>query len=512
MVRRKLNLSFFVKLLWLLPLIFSTTLSAQRSVVTVNILNGKVVSKKQDSTNYSTIYIHPVGNQRTHEINAITLMTSSTWSTCGINNGSLIAVASGGTPPYTYALSNGWIFQTGNFPFLLPGNYTLTVTDAVGQVATASVTINNTFLPPSYLPATWHPASGCATQDASITLFATGGAPPYQYSIDDVNYQSSNTFSNLYPGFYTFFVKDANGCKLLIDAFVVNYLMSPTCNASVGFTYTDRVCGNDGSIHGHAFGVGGPFLYSLDGTNYQSTMDFTNLSAGIYYLHVRFADGTEAIFTFVLRPSCAIRIDYITVDAACQQNDGTLTATASLGTAPYTYTLDGVNFQASNVFTGLSPGSYFITVKDANGFTSSAFAELYDRCPSVTLTATSEGCAHNDGTITATATKGTAPYQYSIDGINFQSSNIFTGLPAGNYTITLKDALGFTSTANITINYNCFGVTATHTNVVCGNMNATIITTAIGGTGPYQYSLNGINFQPGNIFNGLGAGTYTVTV
>jgi gliding motility-associated-like protein len=513
MCRRKLNLSIFKKLVWLLSLICSTSIFAQRSVVSVNILGGRIVDSETDFPVSSFTGIRSSGNQRTFIINSvITLTITTTGSTCNSNNGSLIAVASGGTAPYTFALSNGWVFQTGNFPFLAAGNYTLTVTDAIGQTATAGVTITNSFSPPLYAMPVYQPASGCAMQNASVTLSATGGTPPYQYSMDEVNYQAGNTFSNLYPGFYTFFVKDANGCTVAYNAFSMNYLMNPSCDVSIGLTYTDRVCGNDGFIQGGALGPGGPFLYSLDGVNYQSILNYNNLVAGTYYLHIKYANGSIAILAFVMRPSCAIRIDYITVDAACLQNDGILTATASYGTAPYTYTLDGVNFQASNVFTGLSPGNYFITVRDANGYRSSLAAVLYDRCPAVTLTATNETCVHNDGTITATATKGTPPYQYSIDGVNFQSSNIFTGLAAATFTITLKDALGFTTTGTISINYNCLAVTTIHTNVVCGNGNGTITATGSGGTAPYQYSINGINFQSSNIFNDLGSGTYTVIV
>ena len=95
------------------------------------------------------------------------------------------------------------------------------------------------------------------------------------------------------------------------------------------------------------------------------------------------------------------------------------------------------------MFSGLAAGPYTITVKDANACTKTATITLGAAGAALAVTVTSTNPLCNGGatgTITATATGGTAPYTYSKDGTTFQSSNVFSGLLAGPYTITVKDA------------------------------------------------------------------------
>lgn len=442
---------------------------------------------------------------------AINVTVTVTGSTCGYYNGSIIAIASGGTSPYTYDIGDGWKYKTGNFPREAPGTYTLVVTDATGQSTSVPVTIGNTYPKVTLKAASYKRVSQCDKADASINLQASGGVPPYEYSMDGINYQSSNVFSNLYVGVYDFYVRDVNGCIGSFNAWDVgDFSNYNTCNAS-GLGYPTAVCGNEGEIDVTGYGPNRPYTYSIDGVNYQSLGVFKNIGPGIDTVRLKDATGALEIIVIPVHHSCYIGIDYISVDAACQQNDGTLTVTASNGTAPYTYTIDGVNYQSGNQFTGLAPGTYFITVKDANGFTNSLPATVYDRCPTVSAIVADETCVKNDGTIKATPHKGTAPYQYSIDGVNFQSSTYFTGLAAGSYTVTIRDANGFSSTADVIIKNACIQVSAQTVNTKCGGSNGSITASANNGTAPYQYSLDGVNFQTSNTFNNLKAGTYTVT-
>ena len=99
------------------------------------------------------------------------------------------------------------------------------------------------------------------------------------------------------------------------------------------------------------------------------------------------------------------------------------------------------------------------------------------------------------------------PYTYSIDGSTFQNSNEFTGLVAGNYTIVLKDALDCTMNTTVTINEpDPLTVTAT---LIDDN---TITATGAGGTGPYQYAIDGTTFQTSGTFSNLSNGNYIITV
>lgn len=443
---------------------------------------------------------------------AIIINTIVTDATCGSSNGSIAVVASGGTSPYTYSLNNGAIYNAGNFPLLSGGTYTVTVSDANGVTASTNVTVANTHSPPQLTASSVTAPSACDAFDAVVTLAASGGLPPYQYSMDAVNFQTSNVFSNLPDGLYDFFVKDANGCVGRFNGFnIIPKLFPAGCNGGYGVSYSAYVCNYEGNLTATAHGTLGPYTYSLDGVNYNTTGEFTNLAPGIYPIYFKDAAGHIEVFGVAIVQICEIVIDYTTVSANCGQNDGTLTVSASNGTSPYTYSIDGINYQSSNVFTGLAASNYNVTVRDAAGLTNSQGVVLDDLCPQVTATVIGESCGGNDGTITATATNGTSPYQYSIDGVNFQNSNVFSGLVTGSYTITLKDANGFTATATIFVPEICINVNATATNATCGNNNAKITASASNGTAPYQFSINGVDFQSSNIFNGLASGTYTVT-
>ena len=255
-----------------------------------------------------------------------------------------------------------------------------------------------------------------------------------------------------------------------------------------------------------------PYGYSLDGVNFQTTLPvINNLGPGYHTVYVKDATGLTNLYTIYLIEGCPLGIEFIGVDASCAQSDGSLTANVINGIQPYTYSIDGVHYQAGNTFTGLAAGNYTVTVMDQNGDSVSDFATVYNRCPTITTTETDETCGQKNGSITATGNKGTTPYQFSIDGTNFQASNIFTGLASGNYKVILRDANGFRDSSTITVNNNCVQLSLSIVNTTCGNNNGSITAMASNGTAPYQYSIDGVNFISNNLFNNLAAGNYTIT-
>jgi gliding motility-associated-like protein len=124
--------------------------------------------------------------------------------------------------------------------------------------------------------------------------------------------------------------------------------------------------------------------------------------------------------------------------------------------APIEYSLDGINWQASGDFFNLPVGVYRVKVRDATCIDSitvnivQAFPDLVINNAAITAAS----CSGNpDGQLTVSSSGGNNPYSYSIDGINFQSSNIFN-LIAGNYTLTLKDNNGCLANQNLVIPLN----------------------------------------------------------
>ncbi len=133
--------------------------------------------------------------------------------------------------------------------------------------------------------------------------------------------------------------------------------------------------------------------------------------------------------------------------------------------------------------------------------------------PSATAVKVDPTCAPN-GTITVTATGGQAPYQYSINGgTTYQTSNTFTGLAGGTYTVIVRDNLNCVSaTQTITLNASA-PVTqqVAKTDANCTTTGTITITPGGGGQPPYEYSINGgTTYQSSNVFTGLAAGTYNV--
>lgn len=311
----------------------------------------------------------------------------------------------------------------------------------------------------------------------------------------------------------------------------------PPPNPCAGITITvsaatvnPTVGSNNGSITAVGAGSTG-FTYSLNGGAFQSSGSFTGLAAGSYTVVAKDANGCTGSnsFTLVAPNPCAgvtITVSATTVNPTTGNNNGSITASASGGTGPYTYNINGGAFQASGSFTALGAGSYTIVGKDANGCTGSAVFNLVttNPCSGVTITVTGTvtnptSAGASDGSIVANASGGATPYTFSINGGAFQASGTFSNLAQGNYTITAKDVNGCTGTNNFTLTAPnpCAGVTITVSNAVVNNTpcesppTGSITVTPGGGTGPYTYRLNAGSFQASNVFSNLVAGVYSVT-
>lgn len=124
-----------------------------------------------------------------------------------------------------------------------------------------------------------------------------------------------------------------------------------------------------------------------------------------------------------------------------------------------------------------------------------------------------------NGSITVSASGGSG-FTYSLNNGTFQSSATFTGLAAGNYTVSAKSSAGCTGSQTFTLTSptpSCTGVnivvtaTATPGGACSASSTGSITATATGSTG-LTYSINGSTFQPTGAFTNLAAGAYTVTV
>ncbi|WP_373553581.1 gliding motility-associated C-terminal domain-containing protein [Haliscomenobacter sp.] len=201
---------------------------------------------------------------------------------------------------------------------------------------------------------------------------------------------------------------------------------------------------------------------------------------------------------------------------SCNQNNGSIATNGTGGTAPYEYSLNGGSFHSSSSFTNLASGNYTVSVRDANGCSSSQNVTLNaGSAPSLSIAnVTQPGCGQNNGRFTAQGSGGTSPYQYSLNSGTFQSSGSFTNLAAGSYSVTILDANGCTSTQSQDLSApgapNLSIVTPLQPS--CNEANGAFTAQASNGRAPYEYALNNGSFQSAGRFGNLAAGTYTVSV
>jgi hypothetical protein len=141
----------------------------------------------------------------------------------GSATGAITVSATGGSGNYTYNWNGtGGLYTGQNRTGLVAGNYILTVKDPTTNcTVTQTIEVSQpTPLNIEWIEKTWRNGYGlsCATsQDGELTIYASGGTGPYEYSINDGPYQSSNVFSNLPAGTYYTTIKDANGCLVTSD-------------------------------------------------------------------------------------------------------------------------------------------------------------------------------------------------------------------------------------------------------------------------------------------------------
>ena len=445
----------------------------------------------------------------------IRLSTSS--SLCSEANGSLLVEGvTGGTAPYTYSI-DGTTFQSGTlFEGLLAGSYKVSVKDVYGCIFSGSTSLTD-IAGPSAVSATTKTAT-CADNDGSLQVGAvTGGTAPYTYSIDGTTFQGSTSFSGLASGTYTVVAKDANGCTVSTSASVPKLepsdfdagILASTCGNSNGEISIKTVSG----------GLS-PYTYSIDGSSFQASTTFSGLKAATYTLWVKDANGCTYSRQLALPDRAGPTDISPAIEAStCGLANGEISfGSISGGTAPYSYSLDGSNFQASERFTGLAAGSYQLTVKDANGCLYSENVELENIAGpnELTISSSSSSCSEANGEVMVTAvTGGTAPYTYSIDGINFQAEQSFASLLAGSYELTVKDANGCTFSKEVVLE-DIPGPTALNAETTpssCGQADGTLqVNSQSGGTAPYSYSLDGINYQQEALFTGLSAGEQQLRV
>ncbi|WP_264565762.1 T9SS type A sorting domain-containing protein [Flavobacterium sp. N3904] len=356
----------------------------------------------------------------------------------------------------------------------------------------------------------------CYNNGSAKVEVLSGGTPPYFYSIDNGPFTTNNIFTSLYPGEYVITTKDAVGCSVAFT-----HVLYPVNSISVNTNVVNNYCygQKEGSIEIIASGGAGSYKYSLKNkksgvilANNQSQNTFSKLPAGLYIVTVSDVIGcTSSEHQIEIFEPDPILLNTTTTTATCVNNKATLTVSAIGGTTPYQYSIDnGITFTSNNVFSSLVPGTYAIVVRDVNNCMSSVAATVtpvsYPTIVAVVSNVTCNGA--NNGSIEVSTIGGQTPYQYSLNGSTYQTSNNFNNLYTGVHTIQVIDFNGCTSIISIVLKEPAPLSATVTTN------NQTIIITATGGSGTYQYAIypNLNQFFVENTFANLTPGNYIIIV
>ncbi|HKR07279.1 MAG TPA: gliding motility-associated C-terminal domain-containing protein [Bacteroidia bacterium] len=417
----------------------------------------------------------------------------------GNNNGDIFISLSGGTAPFSYLWSNASTTQ--DLQNVLFGNYTVTVTDDNSCTASFTAFISQ----PQLLTAvTSSVNSTCGNANGTATVTPSGGTNPYSYSWS--NAQTTQTATGLLAGTYTVTVTDNNGCT-----FVTSETVSNTAGPSVALD----------SIHNeNCFGdANGDIFISISGgtppvnylwSNATTAQDLQNVPFGNYTVTVTDANNcTASVNAFISQPQL-LTASTLSVNSTCGNSNGTITANPSGGTNPYSYLWS--NSQTVQTATGLSAGTYTVTVTDDHGC-SFVTSESVTNTPGPTLildSVVNENCfGDSNGGIFISVNSGTAPFNFLWS--NSSTTEDLQNVGAGNYSVTITDANNCTATlANNVSQPPLLNASTSSVNSTCGNANGSATATPSGGTTPYSYLWS--DSQTTQTATGLLAGNYSVTV
>ncbi|MDX2360737.1 MAG: HYR domain-containing protein [Crocinitomicaceae bacterium] len=362
----------------------------------------------------------------------------------GDDNAQAFSFPSGGTPSYTYSWNTAPVQTTQNATGLEVGTYTVTVTDNLGCIDVASVTVTQPTVITNTM--THLDATSIGGNEGSATANPAGGTSGYTYSWNPTA-QATQTAINLTEGVYYVNILDGNGC-LKVDSVQIN---QPPCNDfMLAVNTTDITC--NGLTNGEAYIViaQGTPPYSIVWSSGQTDVtSVTELAAGSYTVTVTDASNCTTFETFDIVEPNVLNIGLVPTNISCYgANDGTIDLTVSGGTFPYSYTwyMGASSIANHEDLVNLAPGTYSIEVMDANNCTVQGSAGISQpELLSASYTYSDILCyGSDDGSVNTTVIGGTLPYGYIWTGPNgfIDTQEDISGLELGLYELQIIDGNG----------------------------------------------------------------------
>jgi gliding motility-associated-like protein len=432
--------------------------------------------------------------------NAVVVNTS-----CGGQcNGSITLSTSGGTGTYSYSWSNGAL--TGNISGLCVGTYIVQITDDNNCVSFDTLMISEPAILNLSISQTNVTCNGVC--DGQLIGVASGGTIPYTYLWS--NGPTIPSIALLCPNTYSLTVTDANGCQIISSATITEPAVLAATTSAIP---NSCLAACDGEVNVLVNGGTPPYTYLWSPGNSTNPLQ-TNLCAGTYTVTVTDFNNCSINATAIVDEPTLITVNSSITSPTCNGAcDGTITAQATGGNGPYTYSWS-FNALTSPTITNLCAGSYTVFVTDLNGCTASQLITLTQ--PDILLAnaiSTNPNCLNAcNGAATTAASGGTLPYTY-LWSPGGQVTPSVTSLCVGAISVTVTDSNGCVVTQNLNlINPPPIAIQSGVTPTNCSACNGALSVFPSGGAGgPYTYSWSP-TAQTGQIAQNLCAGLYTVFV
>jgi hypothetical protein len=331
-----------------------------------NLIAGNYTLEVTDNTGCKVSKTFTVNNTSNLSLSSITTSISC----FGNSNGRVNLIVSGGVAPVTFSWSNGAI--TEDISGLSAGTYSVTVSDAIGCVKalTASPVVQPTLLTASAAQTKSVSCKGGSNGEATVT--GSGGTAPYTYNWS--NGAMTATATGLQAGTYNVFVTDANGCTATASVVITEPANEIELFANV--TNNSSCSVNKGSIDIIIQNGVAPFSYVWTGpTAIGNIQDPSNLATGTYNVVVTDALGCSRSISATVGSAPALTVSVLVENQSCQAIDGKAFSVVTGGVGPYTYSWSPGGITTKDL-SGLSSGTYTVTVTDANNCTATASGTL----------------------------------------------------------------------------------------------------------------------------------------
>jgi len=464
-------------------------------------------------------------------------------ASCG-QKGAIWATITGGSAAYTIKWtgpSSGSI-ETGNTSYqitdLNSGTYTITVTDKNNCSTEQSVTVGNSV---QNFSINTESTNAICDQKGWAWITMNGGSPNYQISWTGPITGSASTsqtgyrLDNLIAGTYTITVREYSGCE---DTKVI-IIEDNGSNIDLTLEASSATCNSTGSIWATISGGTAGYSYSWTGpasgsiSTSQTGYRIENLSAGTYTVTVRDSKGCENVKSVTVGSNVQnFTINVESTNAICGQK-GWAWITMNGGSPNYQISWTGpITGSISTSQTGyrlddLIAGTYTVLVKDNNGCEDTKVIIIEDNGSDIDLTLEASNASCNGtGSIWATISGGTAGFSYSWVGpVTGSVSTSQTGyrienLPAGTYTVTVRDSKGCESVNSVTVQSvgGSLVVNLSTTTAVACEHDGTTLVGISGGVAPYTISYVGpttgsfVSNSDSYQLSGLQPGDYVINV